>query len=81
VSFLDLLEIADSIEAVVDVNPGKQGSHLAGSGLEIVAPESLRELRPDVVIVMNPIYREEIERDLARLSPASRTIAVDEPGA
>jgi len=76
VSFMNLLEIGDQIAAVVDINPGKQGSFLAGTGHEILAPEALREIRPDVVIVMNPIYRAEIERDLAQLSPRSEVASV-----
>ena len=35
--------------------------------VEIVAPERLREVRPGLVIVMNPAYTEEIQRDLERL--------------
>nr|MBW4052889.1 methyltransferase domain-containing protein [Pseudomonadota bacterium] len=42
--------------AVVDINPHKHGKFLAGSGLEIVSPDALRSLRPDVVLVMNSIY-------------------------
>jgi hypothetical protein len=54
--------------AVVDVNPHKHGKFLAGSGLEIVSPDALRALRPDVVLVMNSIYIEEIRHDLAARS-------------
>ena len=32
----------------------------AGSGQEIIEPSALRELRPEVIVLMNPIYREEI---------------------
>lgn len=67
VSFLNLLELGDAIELVVDINPGKQGTHLAGAGQEIVAPEALREVRPDVVLVMNAVYRREIEAQLGGL--------------
>lgn len=76
VSFLHLLGQGPAIEAVVDINPGKQGSFLAGTGLEIVAPERLAGLRPDLVIVMNPIYRQEIERDVARICPGAETVTV-----
>ena len=55
------------IELAVDVNPGKQGTFLAGSGWRIVAPEELKEVRPDVVLLPNPIYRDEVEADLQRL--------------
>jgi hypothetical protein len=48
----------------VDINPYKHGTYMAGTGQEIVGPEFLRAYRPDVVIVMNPIYCNEIQRDL-----------------
>ena len=70
VGFLTTLgeaDALDAVEAVVDINPRKHGRFMPGCRQEIVAPASLRELRPSVVIVMNPIYREEIARDLAEL--------------
>jgi SAM-dependent methyltransferase len=76
VSFLNLLEIGDQIEYVVDINPGKQGSYLAGSGQAIVAPQFLREYRPEVVIVMNRVYQREIEQQLSGLSPSTRVLCV-----
>ena len=74
VSFLNLLEIGHQIEYAVDINPGKQGSYLAGSGQEIVAPAFLAEYRPDVAIVMNPAYEREIAEQLAALCPATQTL-------
>lgn len=74
VSFLNLLEIGDQIEVVIDVNPGKQGSHLAGSGQPIHPPEFLRNYVPDVAIVMNPLYEPEIQSTLAEISPSTKTI-------
>jgi SAM-dependent methyltransferase len=76
VSFLNLLEIGDRIELVVDINPGKQGSFLAGAGQAIVPPERLAEVRPDVAIVMNPVYEREIAQQLAAISPGTRTVTV-----
>ena len=35
---------------------------LAGSGQQIVAPEFLKAYRPDVVVAMNAVYRDEIQR-------------------
>jgi hypothetical protein len=71
VGYLTTLGLKDEIAAVVDINPHKHGRYLAGTGHEIVAPEALGHLRPDVVVVMNPIYVEEIRDDLQRrgLSP------------
>jgi SAM-dependent methyltransferase len=71
VGFLSTLEVGPEIEYVVDINPHKQEMHLAGTGHRIVSPAFLKEYAPDLVIVMNSIYREEIRADLAamRLSP------------
>jgi SAM-dependent methyltransferase len=67
VSYLTTLGVTDEVEAVVDINPHKHGKFLAGTGHEIVAPEALRRLRPDCVVIMNGIYTDEIRADLARL--------------
>lgn len=67
VSFLNMLETQDQIEYVVDINPRKHGMYIAGTGQQIVSPEYLRAYRPDVVIVMNPIYKEEIRQQLAEV--------------
>jgi ABC-type Fe3+-hydroxamate transport system substrate-binding protein len=40
---------------------------VAGSGQEIVSPEFLRVYQPDVVIIMNRNYEDEIGRQLAQL--------------
>lgn len=64
VAFLTTLDIRNEIEYAVDINPHKHGTYMAGTGQRIVAPEFLQEYRPDVVIVMNPIYCDEIRRTL-----------------
>ncbi len=66
-AFLTMLDVGDEIPAVVDINPNREGMYLAGCGHEIVSPEALRRLRPDLVVAVNPIYREEIAADLERL--------------
>jgi hypothetical protein len=77
VAFLTTLDQAlNDIAYAVDINPIKAGTFMAGTGQEIVAPAFLREHRPNVVIVMNPVYREEITTDLTAmgLSPEIRTL-------
>jgi SAM-dependent methyltransferase len=64
VAFLNTIGIRDEIEFIVDINPYRQGKYLPGSGKLIVAPNFLKEYRPDVVIAMNPIYLDEIRSDL-----------------
>ncbi len=67
VALLSLLDQHISLEYVVDINPHRQGSYMAGTGQQIVSPEYLKTYRPDLVMAMNPIYRQEIVRDLGRL--------------
>ena len=55
-----------SVEAVVDINPHKWGKFMAGTGHEIVAPADLARIRPDLVVIMNPIYLDEIGDELSR---------------
>ena len=77
VAFLTTLnQTLDDIAYAVDINPIKTGTFMAGTGQEIVAPSFLKEYRPDVVIIMNPVYRDEITRDLTAmgLSPDIRTL-------
>jgi len=67
VAFLTTIGADAGIEHVVDINTFRQGHFMAGTGQEIVAPDFLAGCPPDVVIIMNPMYRTEIEADLARL--------------
>lgn len=67
VGFMSAAGVGEEIEAVVDINPAKHGKYMPGCAAPIVAPERLKRIAPEVVIVMNPIYREEIAHDLARL--------------
>lgn len=76
VAFLTTLKIQDEIEYVVDINPYKHGTYMAGTGQQIVAPEFLQAYRPDVVIVMNPIYCNEIQQDLNRMEVTAELMPV-----
>jgi SAM-dependent methyltransferase len=68
--FLTTLGVGDEVAAIVDINPRKQGMFQAGTGHPIVAPQALGELRPDVVVVMNPVYVREIGAELRALGLA-----------
>lgn len=67
VSFLTTLEASHAIEFVVDINPFRQNYYMSGTGQKIVSPEFLGEYKPDAVIIMNAIYRGEIESTLQQL--------------
>ena len=67
VSFLSTVGVADDIAAVIDINPYRHGKFLAGSGKEVVAPETLKDAPLDAIFVMNPIYCGEIQAQLDRM--------------
>ncbi len=67
VSFLTSLGVTTEVDCVVDINPHRCGHYMAGTGHPIVAPEQLAERVPDVVIVMNAIYNDEIVAQLDRM--------------
>jgi len=76
VAFMTALGTAAPIEYAVDINPFKADKYLAGGGHRVVSPEFLHEYQPGVVIVMNPIYRDEIQQELDRLGvPAELWLA------
>lgn len=68
VTILNVLsEAANALEYVVDINPKKQGKHVAGTGHEIVPPAFLREYRPDLIVLTNGIYENEIRETVREL--------------
>jgi SAM-dependent methyltransferase len=67
VGCLTTLGIDDAVAAVVDIDPAKQGGFLAGTGHPVIGPSALRELRPGMVVVMNPTYTSEIVGELESL--------------
>ncbi len=79
VTILNMLKVAaglDPVEYVVDINPRKQGKYVAGTGQMIVAPEFLREHRPGTVLVMNPVYTNEICGAVGGLGISPNVLAV-----
>lgn len=67
VSFYTTLGLTDEIQHVVDINPHRQGRYVVGACMRIESPESLKQHRPDIVIIMNPIYTDEISADLSKM--------------
>lgn len=76
VSFLTSLGVGDEVAYAVDINPHKADKYIAGTGHRIVGPDHLRRHPPDEVIVMNPIYVEEITATLADMGLTPNVSAV-----
>jgi len=76
VTFLNAVDSADQIKSVVDINPRKKGMYVAGSGQRIISPDSLKKIRPDIVLIMNPNYRNEIQEIISQLGIDAAVMAV-----
>ena len=76
VAFLSSLESNDRIQYVVDINPYRQNHYMAGFGQKIAAPEFLQDYRPDLVVVMNRIYQQEISESLVNMGLSPQVLAL-----
>jgi hypothetical protein len=76
VTYVNTLGLGDEISCVVDINPYMQGCFVAGTGHEIVAPARLRAVEPDVVLLMNGIYQDEVRDELDRLDVRAEVVPV-----
>jgi hypothetical protein len=76
VSFLTTLNTIDKIQYVVDINPHRHGKFIPGVGKEIKSPEFLQDYAPDRIIIMNAIYRPEIEEMLEKMNVKAEVIAL-----
>lgn len=75
-AFLTAVDPVSRIEHAVDINPAKEGMIIPGLETRVVGPERLRDIRPDLVVVMNPMYEGEVRRSLGDLGldPTVRSV-------
>ncbi len=80
-AFVNALGLREEIHSVVDLNTIHHGKFLPGSGHQIVGPDHLQLIRPDIVLVMNPAYALEARQQLAKrgLHPQLASLGVEEP--
>ena len=76
VSFLTTLNVKDEIDYVIDINPHRHGKFIPGAGKKIMPPEFLKKYKPDVVIVMNSAYCNEIQQMLNSMEINAQVISV-----
>ena len=74
--FLNAFRDFNSLEYIVDANPHKCGLYVPGTGQEVVRPEFLKQYRPDVLLIVNPNYREEISREVSALGIAPDLLSI-----
>ena len=72
VTFLNTVGGGQNVVCAVDINTRKQGRFVPGTGQEVVGPERLASLGVDLVLVMNPLYIDEIAETLEGLGVSAR---------
>jgi len=65
------------LNALVDLNKRKHGLMTAGVALPVTAPEDLVDIRPDLILISNGLYEEEITSQVRSmgLQPEFATIS------
>ena len=76
VSFMTTLGIKDEIEYIVDINPHRHGKFIPAAGKKIMSPDFMKKYKPDVTIVMNPMYCNEIQKMLDDMKVTTEIISV-----
>jgi hypothetical protein len=77
ISFCSLFDVDDAkIPQVVDINPYRQGKYLPRTLQRVVAPEQLLHDKPDVIIITNSGYADEIGRQIAAMGLACPTMVL-----
>jgi len=76
VAFMTTLDVKDEIEYVVDINPYRHGKFIPGAGKKIMSPEFLKKYRPDLTIVMNQAYCNEIKQMLNEMNVETEVLPV-----
>jgi SAM-dependent methyltransferase len=74
--FLNAIRDFALVEYIADVNPHKWGLHIPGTGQKVVSPEYLKLYQPDVLLIANPNYRNEISRQISALGIASELLSI-----
>jgi SAM-dependent methyltransferase len=76
VIYLNMVKVDNAIQLTVDVNPRKQGHFIPGTGQRIDDPVELKKFKPDIVLIINPIYKREISRSLASMGLKTKIVVI-----
>lgn len=74
--FLNAFHHVSTLEYIVDVNPHKWGLYVPGTGQRVVSPEFLKTYQPDVLLIANPNYRDEISRQMSALGIQASLVSI-----
>ena len=76
VTFLNMFDSSEIIHYAVDLNPRKHNMYIPGTGQKIVSSDFLKDFQPDSVLVMNPLYYQEIKQSIDKLGISPQLIQI-----
>ncbi|MCZ4350914.1 class I SAM-dependent methyltransferase [Roseovarius aestuarii] len=67
-----------SVTGAVDINPMREGSYVLGTACRTFLPKALKGRQNLSIVVMNPIYKDEISKSLSALSVEAELLLVSD---
>ena len=77
VAFMTTLDVKNEIEYIIDINPYRHNKFIPGVGKKIMPPEFMKKYKPNVTLIMNPIYCEEIREMIKDMDISTEIIPVE----
>lgn len=74
ITFINAVPGGRDLGALVDVNPNKQGRFAPNHGTPVISPRELNDRQTRSIIVVNPIYADEIARMAAAVAPTAELV-------
>lgn len=78
VGLLTALQDDTLIDCAVDMSVHRHGRFLPPNGLPIFSPQDLAALRPKNVVLMNPVYYDEVRASLSRLGLLTNLLTINQ---
>ena len=76
VAFLSFTRTEGNLNAAIDINPRKANTFLPGSGLPVLSPHQAKTRDPTRIILLNRIYRAEVEHECSHLGINAPIVAL-----
>ncbi len=74
ITFVNVVPGCERLGALVDLNARKQGRFAPLHGTPVVSPDDLTRQQPSSIIIMNPVYSDEIARAAAAFAPTAELV-------
>lgn len=78
IGVLAATETTSDIDCAVDLSPGRQGRYLPGSALAVRSPSILESLQPRHIVLMNPMYYDEVRAQMDRMNVHGELCTINE---